>query len=39
MIQMLTALDRIAPRFTMTALPLRLQGMDGSPARVIGIEN
>ena len=38
-IQMLTALDRIAPRFTMTALPLRLQGMDGSPARVIGIEN
>ena len=38
-IQMLTALNRIAPRFTMTALPLRLQGMDGSPARVIGIEN
>jgi arylformamidase len=39
MIQMLTALDRIGPRFTMTALPLRLQGMDGSPARVIGIES
>ncbi|AMN43864.1 cyclase family protein [Rhodoplanes sp. Z2-YC6860] len=38
MIQMLTALDRIAPRFMLTALPLKLQGMDGAPARVIGIE-
>ncbi|MBX9843386.1 MAG: cyclase family protein [Xanthobacteraceae bacterium] len=39
MIQMLTALDRIAPRFTLIALPLNLKGMDGAPARVIGIEN
>ena len=39
MIQMLTALDRIAPKFTLVALPLNLQGMDGAPARVIGIEN
>jgi len=39
MIQMLTALDRIAPVFTLVALPLKLQGMDGAPARVIGIEN
>ena len=38
MIQMLTKLDRIAPTFTMVALPLSLRGMDGSPARVIGIE-
>ena len=38
MIQMLTGLGGIGPRFTMVALPLRLQGMDGSPARVIGIE-
>jgi kynurenine formamidase len=38
MIQMLTNLDRIAGRFTITALPLKLTGMDGSPARVIGIE-
>jgi len=38
MIQMLTALDRIAPKFMLTALPLKLQGMDGAPARVIGIE-
>jgi arylformamidase len=38
MIQMLTRLDRIAPRFTLIALPLNLQGMDGAPARVIGIE-
>jgi kynurenine formamidase len=38
MIQMLTALDRIAPKFTLIALPLNLQGMDGAPARVIGIE-
>jgi kynurenine formamidase len=39
MIQMLMALDRIAPRFTLIALPLNLKGMDGAPARVIGIEN
>jgi arylformamidase len=38
MIQMLTRLDRIAPKFTLVALPLNLQGMDGAPARVIGIE-
>jgi arylformamidase len=38
LIQMLTNLDRIAPRFRLVALPLRLEGMDGSPARVIGIE-
>lgn len=38
MIQMLTALDQIAPKFMLTALPLKLQGMDGAPARVIGIE-
>jgi kynurenine formamidase len=39
MIQLLTHLDRIAARFTLTALPLKLTGMDGSPARVIGIED
>jgi arylformamidase len=39
MIQMLTNLDRIGGRFTLVALPLKLTGMDGSPARVIGIEN
>jgi kynurenine formamidase len=39
MIQMLTALDRIAPKFTLIALPLNLKGMDGAPARVIGIES
>jgi arylformamidase len=39
MIQMLTALNRIAPKFTLIALPLNLQGMDGAPARVIGVEN
>jgi len=38
MIQMLTRLDRIAPKFTLVALPLNLKGMDGAPARVIGIE-
>jgi arylformamidase len=38
MIQMLTNLDRIAARFTLVALPLRLKGMDGAPARVVGIE-
>jgi arylformamidase len=39
MIQMLTNLDAIAARFMLTALPLRLPGADGSPARVIGTEN
>jgi arylformamidase len=39
MIQMLTNLNAIAPRFRIIALPLRLTGMDGSPARVVGIED
>ena len=39
MIQMLTRLDSIAPEFTLVALPLNLRGMDGAPARVIGIES
>src|ERR1043166_4898225 len=39
MIQMLTALDRIGPKFMLVALPLKLQGTAGAPARVIGIEN
>jgi arylformamidase len=39
MIQMLTHLGNIGPRFRMIALPLRLRGMDGSPARVVGIED
>ena len=39
MIQLLTHLDRIGGRFTLVALPLKLTGMDGSPARVIGIED
>jgi arylformamidase len=39
MIQMLTALDKIAPQFKLIALPLNLRGADGAPARVIGIEN
>jgi len=38
MIQMLTRLGSIAPKFTLVALPLNLKGMDGAPARVIGIE-
>jgi arylformamidase len=38
MIQMLTNLDGIADRFMLLALPLRLKGMDGAPARVVGIE-
>jgi kynurenine formamidase len=38
MVQLLTNLDRIGPRFALIALPLRLQGIDGSPARVVGIE-
>src|SRR5262245_3551574 len=39
MIQMLTNLAAIRDRFTLVALPLKLAGMDGSPARVIGIED
>ena len=39
MIQMLTNLGAIGERFTLVALPLKLAGMDGSPARVIGIED
>ena len=39
MIQLLTHLDRIGNCFMLTALPLRLTGMDGSPARVVGIED
>jgi arylformamidase len=39
MIQLLTHLDRIAGRFTLVALPLKLTAMDGAPARVIGIES
>jgi kynurenine formamidase len=39
MIQLLTNLDQIANRFSLIALPLRLAGMDGSPARVVGVEN
>jgi len=38
MIQMLTNLGRMGPRFTIIALPLRLKGMDGSPARVVGLQ-
>jgi kynurenine formamidase len=37
MLQLLTGLDAVGSRFTLTALPLRLAGMDGSPARVVGI--
>lgn len=36
MIQFLTNLSRLGDQFTLLALPLRLRGMDGSPARVIG---
>jgi len=39
MIQFLTNLSRMGPHFTLVALPLRLKGMDGSPARVVGIED
>lgn len=39
MIQFLTNLGKIGARFTLVALPLRLAGMDGSPARVVGIED
>jgi arylformamidase len=38
MVQLLTNLDRIGNRFSLIALPLRLTGMDGSPARVVGLE-
>jgi arylformamidase len=38
MIQFLTNLASLGERFTLVALPLRLKGMDGSPARVVGIE-
>lgn len=38
MIQLLTHLDQLGERFLITALPLRLRGMDGAPARVVGIE-
>jgi arylformamidase len=39
MVQLLTNLDKIAGRFQLVALPLRLIGMDGAPARVVGIES
>jgi arylformamidase len=39
MIQMLTNLGSIRDRFMLVALPLRLKGMDGAPARVVGIED
>ena len=39
MIQFLTNLGRMGDRFTLVALPLRLKGMDGSPARVVGIDD
>lgn len=38
MVQMLTNLDAISGRFRLIALPLKLVGMDGSPARVVGVE-
>lgn len=38
MIQMPTNLVGLGLRFTIIALPLRLKGMHGSPARVAGIE-
>jgi kynurenine formamidase len=37
MIQMLTGLGGIGARFSMIALPLRLDGADGAPARVVGV--
>ena len=39
MIQLLTNLGSIGGRFKLVALPLRLRGMDGAPARVVGIED
>jgi arylformamidase len=38
MIQLLTNLGSIGGRFKLVALPLRLRGMDGGPARVVGVE-
>jgi arylformamidase len=38
MIQFITNLGSLGRRFTLIALPLRLKGMDGSPARVVGVE-
>ena len=38
MVQLLTNLDQIENRFAIIALPLRLVGMDGAPARVVGVE-
>jgi arylformamidase len=38
MIQLLTNLSTMGTCFTLVALPLRLKGMDGSPARVVGID-
>jgi kynurenine formamidase len=38
MIQLLTNLGAIAARFSLIALPLKLAGMDGAPARVVGVE-
>lgn len=37
MIQLCTNLGALGPRFRITALPLALKGMDGAPARVVGI--
>jgi arylformamidase len=39
MVQLLTNLDQIGHRFKLIALPLRLTGMDGAPARVVGVED
>jgi kynurenine formamidase len=39
MVQFVTNLAALGNRFTMIALPLRLRGMDGSPARVVGLES
>lgn len=39
MVQFVTNLSAIGNRFTLVALPLRLRGMDGSPARVVGLES
>ena len=34
----MTNLGQLGRQFTLIALPLRLSGMDGSPARVVGID-
>ncbi|MCC6211932.1 MAG: cyclase family protein [Burkholderiales bacterium] len=39
MVQFVTNLAAVDNRFTMIALPLRLRGMDGSPARVVGLKS